>query len=94
MWASLIIPGFAILVWQIPRLRSPKIWLGILALAVVAALGVIGFEMAPFIRSEPSPLQILKVSVFQMIKMTEVPLVELGLGSLISWLICRRWVVD
>ncbi len=63
-----------------------------LAGVLVVAAGMIGLEMASFIRSEPTPLRILKVSTYQMVKMTEFPLVELGLGSFVSWLTCRFWV--
>lgn len=91
MWFSIIVPTMIAIVWISPKLRSPRVWLGLCLAAVLGTTIWLGKDLYRFVESggatQDLPLRVL----YEVLRDTGTPAVPVILGSFLAGVFCWRY---
>jgi len=88
VWLGVALPIMIFLIWGFPVMRSRRIWLGCLALALVGIAVVAGLDLQQYLAKGGEAGESLSRIAFKIATTTDLPLVAISIGSIVNFLCC------
>ena len=91
IWFSFIVPTLVAAVWTWPRLRNPKVWLGLCLATLLGTTVWLGRDLYDFAGARGTTENLSLRALRVLLSETGKPVLPLMLGSALAAMISRRY---
>ena len=94
IWMAIVVPGMFLIPWSSVSSRAPLIWKITGAVSLLGILSWIGIDLTQYLATDTArPSESFQRAAFAVITLTNVPLIAIGVGSVVNWCCCK-WLWD